>query len=256
MTRSTEFNDQFSNVSAAYAQHRPAYPEPLFELVSKHAPAHDRAWDCGTGSGLAAVGLSPHFLEVVATDASPQQLEHAARRANIKYRVALADASGIESASVNAVTVALALHWFNDIPGFYAEVHRVCTPGAVVAVWYWNGAELTFSAAIDEIIQRLARDLLADYSLRQDTLAKRFYADVAFPFTELPPPSFELAVRWVLSDLLGAIRTGASAQRCVAMGGVARLEAFFEEITKAWGDPDVVREGTTPLLVRMGRVDQ
>ena len=65
------FRDLFSRGAAAYARHRPVYPEALYAHVAKLAPARDRAWDCATGSAQAARGLAGHFREVIATDASP-----------------------------------------------------------------------------------------------------------------------------------------------------------------------------------------
>ncbi|HYG65995.1 MAG TPA: SAM-dependent methyltransferase, partial [Thermoanaerobaculia bacterium] len=62
------FKDHFSGHAADYASFRPGYPAVLFERVAA-LPRHRRlAWDCGTGSGQAAVGLAEHFERVIATD--------------------------------------------------------------------------------------------------------------------------------------------------------------------------------------------
>src|SRR5215216_4084149 len=108
---STQFQDYFSRVSANYARYRPTYPPALFELLASYAPALDCAWDCATGSGQAAVGLSRHFRKVIATDASEEQVQQAAPVVNVEYRVAPAEASGLERATIDAVTVAQALQW-------------------------------------------------------------------------------------------------------------------------------------------------
>jgi SAM-dependent methyltransferase len=44
------------------------------------------------------------------------------------------DASGIESNTVDLVTVGQALHWF-ELPQFYAEVSRILKPGGVFAAF-------------------------------------------------------------------------------------------------------------------------
>jgi ubiquinone/menaquinone biosynthesis C-methylase UbiE len=166
------FQDHFSRVSASYARFRPTYPPGLFDVVAHYAPALDRAWDCATGSGQAAVGLSRHFRKVVATDASPEQIAHATPVANVEYRLAPAEASGLEASTVNAVTVAQALQWF-DRDQFYAEVRRVCTPGAILAVWHYAG-RFSFSPHIDTVTNQL-HELLSDYcpAVYDDTAANR-----------------------------------------------------------------------------------
>jgi ubiquinone/menaquinone biosynthesis C-methylase UbiE len=45
--------------------------------------------------------------------------------------VALAEASGLADRSVDLVSVAQALHWF-DLGRFFAEVQRVARPNAVI----------------------------------------------------------------------------------------------------------------------------
>jgi ubiquinone/menaquinone biosynthesis C-methylase UbiE len=258
------FQDYFSRVSASYARYRPTYPPALFEMVARYAPALDCAWDCATGSGQAALGLSRHFRKVVATDASPQQIQQATPVANVEYRVAPAEVSGLETASVDAVTVAQALQWF-DRDRFYAEVRRVCTPGAILAVSCYAG-RFSFSAEVDAVTKRL-NELFMDYwpavydDLKSffDHLDRAEYRDklfsaLAFPFEPLATPSFELVVQWGLGELIGAFSTSSAAQQCVATGGEARLMGLFEALSAAWGDPAEKKTGVDSLAVRIGRV--
>jgi methylase of polypeptide subunit release factors len=67
----------FSDRADLYAAARPRYPSALFAFIASLADEKQRAWDCGTGSGQAAVALAEHFSEVYATDPSPQQIEKA-----------------------------------------------------------------------------------------------------------------------------------------------------------------------------------
>jgi ubiquinone/menaquinone biosynthesis C-methylase UbiE len=120
------FKDHFSGHAAQYAQFRPHYPRSLFEYLAKVAPGRERAWDCATGNGQAAIGLAEDFGEVIATDASAQQITNAAPRSNIVYRPAPAEASELEIASVDLVTVAQALHWF-DRSAFFRSKSRSAT---------------------------------------------------------------------------------------------------------------------------------
>src|SRR5438034_4049730 len=72
------FQDHFSDVAAAYAAHRPTYPAALVDLLAESAPRRDLAWDAGCGSGQLSVLLAERFARVIATDASPEQIAHAA----------------------------------------------------------------------------------------------------------------------------------------------------------------------------------
>ena len=117
------FHDHFSKQAAQYTQFRPRYPRELFQYLATAGDGHARAWDCGTGNGQAAVVLAEFFDEVVATDASSRQIAEAEPHPRVKYVVAPAEACPIEPNSVDVVTVAQALHWF-DLPRFYPGFPR------------------------------------------------------------------------------------------------------------------------------------
>ncbi len=121
------FKDHFSKQAADYAKFRPHYPTALFDWLAQQAPGRELAWDAGTGSGQVAVELARLFEKVVATDPSARQIDNAEAHARVEYRVEPAERSSLEPASVDLVTVAQALHWF-DFPAFYAEAERVLNP--------------------------------------------------------------------------------------------------------------------------------
>src|SRR4051794_23736854 len=128
------FKDHFSNRAEIYAQYRPHYPHELFEWLATLVTSHETVWDCAAGSGQASVELAGIFDHVIATDASEKQISMAASHDRIDYRVARADDSGLEPHSVDMVTVAQAIHWF-DHASFYHEVRRVLRPGGAIVVW-------------------------------------------------------------------------------------------------------------------------
>ena len=126
------FHDHFSVQSSDYTKFRPHYPRALFEYLAALPAARRRAWDCGTGNGQAACDLAEFVDEVVATDPSQNQISHATPHAKVKYQVAPAEHCPLADQSVDLVTVAQALHWF-DLERFYAEVRRVGRAGSVLA---------------------------------------------------------------------------------------------------------------------------
>ncbi|MDQ3854643.1 MAG: class I SAM-dependent methyltransferase [Thermoproteota archaeon] len=71
-----------------------------------------------------AVFLSEYFEQVIASDASKEQIENAQPRNNIRYEVFPAERTTLADDSVDLITIAQALHWF-DLYDFYKEVKRV-----------------------------------------------------------------------------------------------------------------------------------
>ena len=107
------FKDHFSAHAAGYAKFRPRYPNELFAYLASISPSRKRAWDCATGNGQAAIALARQFDGVIASDASAKQIENAPIDQRVEYYVAAAEESGLESHSIDLITVAQALHWFD-----------------------------------------------------------------------------------------------------------------------------------------------
>jgi SAM-dependent methyltransferase len=158
---SMSFKDHFSRLAAEYAAFRPAYPPAIFDYLAHLCAERRNAWDCACGNGQATLALAERFEGVIATDASPQQLAAAPAHAHVTYRVARAEESGIESNSVDLVTVAQALHWF-DLDPFYGEVQRVLKPSGVLAVWTYGQLHVE-DDAIDALIQEFYWDIVGPY---------------------------------------------------------------------------------------------
>ena len=106
----TKFKDFFSSNSKEYASSRPKYPRSLFEFLVKLVQHRNLAWDCATGNGQAAVVLSEYFEQVIASDASKEQIENAHTRNNIRYEVFPAERTSLANSSVDLITIAQALH--------------------------------------------------------------------------------------------------------------------------------------------------
>ena len=201
---SAVFKDYFSTRAAAYRHYRPGYPDALYAFLAAQSPRRRLAWDCATGSGQVARGLAPRFSAVVATDASVSQLREAVWHPHIVYRAAPAEAAPFADRSVDLVTVAQALHWF-DIDTFFAEVRRVLVPGGLLALWSYS--LLSVSPPVDELIGYLYRDVLGDYWPPERRLVESGYDELKLPFEPIAVPTFCMSAHWRLPQLLGYLGT-------------------------------------------------
>ena len=242
------FKDHFSGHAGEYAEFRPHYPATLFAYFASESPERRLAWDCATGNGQAALGLAAHFERVIATDASPQQIEAAQQHERVEYRVAPAEQSGLSSSSCNAVTVAQALHWF-DIPAFFAEAKRVLKPNGIIAVWTYTF--LTVAPEVDRIVERFYRETTGPYWPPERELVERGYRDVAFPFEEIRAPSFDIEARWRPEQLLGYLRTWSATKRFIAARHFDPVDQLAEELQRVWHDG--ARLVRWPIHLRVGR---
>lgn len=250
----SSFADYFSPAAAAYASYRPRYPDALFAWLSSEARGRERAWDCATGSGQAAVGLAAHFAQVVATDPSAAQLAHAERHARIDYAAMTAERSAITSRSVDIVTVAQALHWF-DRDGFYAEARRVLRPGGLLAVWsYALGA--FGEPALDEALRRFYTETVGPYWPAERRIIDAGFDRLEFPFDELRPPVIDMAASWSFEQFAGYLSTWSAVQRARKATGRDPLPEFLESVAPVWSAGAGRRVIHWPLALRVGRVDQ
>jgi ubiquinone/menaquinone biosynthesis C-methylase UbiE len=220
----------------------------LFRWLASIAPSNELAWDCATGNGQAAVELAQLFERVIATDGSENQLANAERHPRIEYRVATAEESGLESSSIDLITVAQALHWF-DLEKFYLEVRRVLKPRGVIAATAYKLARV--SPEIDAVVNRYYSEIVGRYWPAERRLVEKF-EELPFPFARIETPPFEMVADWNEEQLIGYLRTWSATQRFMAAEKRDPLEDVEGELRSAWGDRE--RRVVWPLIVRAGRV--
>lgn len=247
------FRDHFSRQAALYSTFRPTYPPELFEFIAALAPARHRAWDCATGSGQAAVALAAFFDEVLATDASAEQIDHAEPHPKVRYAVANAASSGIEPRAVDAITVAQALHWL-DLDDFYAESRRVLVKGGVIAAWGY-GDPVIDDPEIDAVVHSFNRGTLEQYWPPQRDVLLAGYESLPFPFREIEAPPLRLEQRWTLSQLIGYFRTWSATNRYIAERGSDPVPEVEKALATKWGGEQKTRLVTWPLHFRVGFAD-
>jgi SAM-dependent methyltransferase len=247
----TSFSDHFSSTAAGYASYRPGYPAALFEWLARTASNHAVAWDCGTGSGQAAIALAEHFTLVVATDPSTAQLAHAASHPRVHYAAMPAERSALASGSANLITVAQALHWF-DAPAFFAEARRVLAPRGVIAVWSYGVVALQ-DDVLDDIVRRFHGETMGPYWPAERRLVDDGYRDLTLPFEPIAPPHFTMTAMWTLSQLAGYLSTWSAVQRARSATGTDPIGMVVDSLRPAWGREGEVRRVEWPLTLLVGR---
>lgn len=245
------FKDHFSKQADDYAKYRPVYPAALFEYLASQAKERKFAWDCGTGSGQAALGLAAHFDRVIATDPSEGQIRSATPHPKVLYKVAPAEQTDIPDQSVDMITVAQALHWF-DLNRFYAEARRVLKPAGVLAAWCYGLNEI--ESGIDEIVRRYYRDVVGPYWPPERRLIDERYQTIPFPFAEQTPPALHMEAEWTLDEYLGYLGTWSATQQYRQQLGTDPLPALRAELSHVWNAPQARRVVKWPIHLRIGKV--
>jgi ubiquinone/menaquinone biosynthesis C-methylase UbiE len=245
------FEDHFSQHAQDYARFRPAYPDSLFAYLASVTPATNLAWDCGTGNGQAAVQLANYFDRVVATDASAEQIARAFPHERVEYRVQPAEAVSLGSSSVDLVTVAVAVHWF-DLDAFYREARRVLKPRGVIAVWTYHLPLI--EPEVDRILATYTHEVLEGYWPERIHYLMERYTTLPFPFDELNVPPFEMEYQWTLAQLIGFLDSWSATRRYREANTRHPVEEIWDELRAAWGHDDRTRLIHWPLYLRVGRV--
>ena len=244
------FKDHFSPLAANYARFRPRYPSALFDYLAQSCRRCECAWNCACGNGQATLDLAARFNAVIATDASAAQISAAPAHPSVRYHVACAEASGLDLASVDIVTVAQALHWFELAP-FYAEVERVLRPQGVLAAWTYGVVHVQ-GDSIDRLVQEFYWDTVQPYWPPERRLVESGYRSLSFPYAELKPPPFQMQEHWSLRQLIGYTRSWSATARYVEQNGVDPAAHLEKSLQSEWGDPDSVRRIDWPLSLRIG----
>jgi SAM-dependent methyltransferase len=148
----------FELAADLYERGRPDYPAPAIAWLAERLGLQPgrTVVDLAAGTGKLTRLLVPSGAEVIAVEPIAEM------RALIRGARAIegtAERMPLTDASVDAVTVGQAFHWFRDEEAL-AEIHRVLRPGGGLGL-IWNTRDMTdaVQAAVSEIIDPLSRDV-------------------------------------------------------------------------------------------------
>ncbi|GMH11379.1 hypothetical protein Nepgr_013220 [Nepenthes gracilis] len=247
-----------------YVEARPHYPEEWYSWLAARTLHHSLAWDVGTGNGQAATAVAEHYEQVIATDVSEQQLQRAIPHPRIKYLHTpismseddIVNLIGGEN-SVDLVTVATAVHWF-DLPSFYAAVTRLLKkPGGIIAVWsYYN---VSVSPTVDPLLKRYF-EAARPYFHPNVKYPADGYKTLPFPFesvglgSEGEPLPVDIPKQLSFAGFLGLLRSS-SAFTAAKERGVELLSGeVVEELEVAWGGSNLTRCVVFKAFMLAGKV--
>lgn len=207
------------------------------------------------------------YKNVVATDISQEQLDFAEKLSNIRYqcnppKMSITELHQIvgEESSVDLVTSAEAMHWF-DLPNFYQNVKWILKkPNGVIAAWGYTLPEI--NPTIDALFQRFYQDMAERYFKPQSKLVlEGKYKTIDFPFEPVDglehngPYEFKMEKMMDLEGLFSLIKSW-SAYKAAKEDGVEFLtDDLVQKFTTAWnedGKPQKV--ATYPIYLRIGKV--
>ena len=241
--------DNFSENAANYKQFRPEYPKELFDFIIRQTSRLQKAWDCGTGNGQVAKGISPYFDAVEATDISVQQLMNAEFLPNVSYSQQAAESCNFADNSFDLIIVGQAVHWF-DFDKFYAEVRRTAKKDSILALIGYG--RLKINPEIDKIIDVLYFDLLGKYWDAERKHIDNQYNSLPFPFEELTCPKFVNKQQWNDHQLIGYLETWSALKHYQKIEGKNPIDSIRNELEQAWNGVDKVVE--FPILTRIGKI--
>lgn len=244
------FKDLFSERSADYAAARPTYPPELARFLAERSPGRRLALDCGCGTGQLSIQLGDHFDQVVATDASAQQIAAATPHPRVSYRVAPAEASRLDAASADLIVAAQAAHWF-DLPAFYAEAKRVRRPGALLALVTYGIFHVEGGA--EPLIQEFYWNTVGPFWPAGREHVEDGYRSLPFPYPEIDPPDLAIELAWSRQELLAYVDTWSAMRAAEKAIGRKPYDDLARQLAKVWPDGER-RKVRWPLSIRAGHI--
>ncbi|KAK9291581.1 hypothetical protein L1049_019530 [Liquidambar formosana] len=159
--------------------------------------------------------------------------------------------------SVDLVTVAQAVHWF-DLPSFYALVSRLLRkPGGMLAVWCYN--DIIVSPTFDPIMKRF-HDSTLPYWNPNVQLVFDGYRKLSFPFesvgigSEGKPQPLDIPKELSLDGFLGMLRSWSAVITAKDQGVDLLSEGVVKEFESAWGGSKLVRSVVYKAFMLAGKV--
>ena len=170
------------------------------------------ALDVATGTGQAAATLANRFQVVYATDLSEKQIASADQtKRNVQYTVGSADKLNFPDGSLDLVTTAQAIHWFEDMPNrFYKEVCRVLRPRGTLAVWSYAVCDIPNQPELTRLLHEYHFKTLGPFWDARRRIVDDKLKDIHLPLAHQVREEFEFTKQVSLEHLVSYLKTWSS----------------------------------------------
>jgi SAM-dependent methyltransferase len=221
----------FGRTADDYARFRAGLPEAFFERVFNEGWLQPDASlvDLGTGTGTLARGFARRGCRVIGIDPAAPMLAQArllGQQAGVQidYRVASAEDTGLESASLDAVTAGQCWHWFVRERAA-VEALRILKPGGALIIAHFDWIPLPGNVV--ELTERLIEQHNPGWKLGGGTgMYPQWLADLAKAgFIHIRTFSFDTLVPYSQEAWRGRIRASAGVGASLASGAVTRFDS-------------------------------
>ena len=128
--------NKFNEKSEFYNKYRPKYSEELINYIVSSINKNDIIADIGCGTGIFTKQLVEKNCNVIGIEPNKEMYEKARKNLpEIRLINATAENTTLDSNSVDVITIAQALHWFN-IEEFTKEAKRILKQDGRIAIIY------------------------------------------------------------------------------------------------------------------------
>jgi len=242
--------DHFSESSDLYKTFRPEYPQAIYDWIIEECSERITAWDCGTGNGQVAKGLSPLFSKVIASDISQEQIDQAHRAANIFYFKSRSEHTGFFESSFDLITVAQALHWY-DHTAFSKEVNRVLKTKGLLAVWGYH--LLRINSKIDLIIDHFYQEIVGPYWAPERKHVDQRYENIQLDLSLLKSSNdMFIELDWDRNQFFGYLSTWSASKTYTSKNQKNPIELIQSRIESNWGEGEIMKV-RFPLFAKLYR---
>jgi ribosomal protein S18 acetylase RimI-like enzyme/ubiquinone/menaquinone biosynthesis C-methylase UbiE len=135
----TAHTEMFSGKATAYAAARPSYPDEAIDYITSLVSENAVFADIGAGTGKFTECLAKRGVKLFAVEPNADMREQLSvtltSYPNARIVAAPAESTTLLDNSVDVITVAQALHWFDPV-AFRAECRRIGKLGAVIVAVY------------------------------------------------------------------------------------------------------------------------
>ncbi|CAN1789167.1 Putative methyltransferase DDB_G0268948, partial [Linum perenne] len=158
--------------------------------------------------------------------------------------------------SVDLVTVAQAVHWF-DLTRFYSVVKRVLRkPGGVIAVWCYN--DLVVSPEFDSVFKKFHETTLPFWH-RDIRHVFDGYRNLPFPFEavgggEGKPIELDIPKEMSIEGVVKMVESWSAVITARDRGVELLPESVVKEMENAWGGSGLVKSIVYKAFMLVGKV--